>query len=162
MVQKLLVRILITRKTLQTHVAKKTPNQDNSVRTQFEKFSCNNHYFNLRNGTINSFLYHFCNSMYNGYLRNKNNFSNKPRNKSDLHRSKYEKCKTSNIHREEINNKKVMYKDNFLSEIGHNCGTHVTHKNRNKLSKIFKLFEITNIPTTTEETVEYAWRLQSS
>ena len=100
--------------------------------------------------------------MYNGYPRNKNNFLNKLRNKSDLRRSKYEKYKTSKMHREESNNKKVTHEDNFLSEIGHNCGTHVTHKNRNKLSKIFKLFEITNIPTTTEETVEYAWRLQSS
>ena len=26
---------------------RKTPNQDNMVRTQFEKYSCNKHYFNL-------------------------------------------------------------------------------------------------------------------
>ena len=61
------------------------------------------------------------------------------------------------MHREEINNTKVMYKDNFLSEIGHNCGIHGTHQNRNILPKNFKLFQITNVPTTTEEMVEYAY-----
>ena len=50
-----------------------------------------------------------------------------------------------------------MYRDNFLSEIGHNCGTHCMHKNRNNSSKIFKLYEITNVLTTTEEMVEYAY-----
>ena len=33
----------------------------------------------------------------------------------------------------------------------------MTHQNRNNLPKIFKLFEITNVPTTTEEMVEYAY-----
>ena len=92
--------------------------------------------------------------MYNDYPRNKNNFSNKPRNKTDLRRSNNEKCRTLNMHREEINyNKKVTYEDNFLSETSHNCGTHGTHQNRNILPKIFKLFKITNVPTTTEEMV---------
>ena len=94
--------------------------------------------------------------MYNSYPQNKNNFSN-TRNKTDLRRSKYEVCKTSNMHREGINNKEVTYRDNFLSEIGQNCGTYGTHKNWNNLSKIFKLFKITNVPTTTEEMVEYAY-----
>ena len=49
---------------------------------KFEKFSCGKHYFNLGNGTINSFLYCFRNSMYNGYPRNNHNFSNKSRNKT--------------------------------------------------------------------------------
>ena len=53
--------------------------------------------------------------------------------------------------------KKVTYRDNFLSEIGHNCGTYGTHKNRNNSPKIFKLFKITNVPTTMEEMVEYAY-----
>ena len=109
----------------------KIPNQDNLVRTQFEKKFRDKHYFNLRNGTSNSYFYCFRNSMYNGYPRNKNNFSNKSRYKADLHRLKNEVCKTSSMHREEINNKKVTYRDNFLSEIGHNCGTDSTHKNQN-------------------------------
>ena len=140
--------------TMNIH-CRKTSNQDNLVPTQLEQFLCYKHYFNLRKGTINSFLYCFCNSMHNGYPQNKNNFSNKLRNKTGLRRPKYEKCKSSNMHREETDNIKVMYRDNFPSEIGHNCGTYITHQNRNNSSKIFKLFEITNVPTTKEDMVEY-------
>ena len=37
----------------------------------------------------------------------KNNFSNKPRNKTGLRRPEYEKCKTSITHKEETDNKKA-------------------------------------------------------
>ena len=56
---------------------------------QFKKLSCNKYYFNLQDGTINSFLYCFRNPMYNAYQWNKNNFLNETRNKTDLHRSKF-------------------------------------------------------------------------
>ena len=136
---------------------RKTSNEDNLVRTQFEKFSCDKHYLYLRNGTINSVLYGFCNSMYNGYPRNNINFSNKPRNKLHPRRLKYEERKTAITNKEETDVGKIMYRDNFLSEISHNCGTDSMHQNQNKSFKIFKLFKITNVSTTTEEMVEYAY-----
>ena len=93
--------------------------------------------------------------MYNGLPRNKYNFSNEPRNKTGLYRTKYEEYKTSKVYREETNIEKVT--GQFLNEISDNCGTHSTHKNWDNSSKIFKLFEIINIPTTTEDKVEYAY-----
>ena len=96
--------------------------------------------------------------MYNGYPRNKNNLSNKPRNKTDLRMSKYKVCKTSNMHREEINDKKVIYRDNFLSEIGHNCGTHGTHKICNNLSKTLILLVPVRTVISTSIFCEYSMR----
>ena len=107
----------------------KTSNEDNLVRTQFEKNLCDKHHLNLWDSTINSFLYCFRNSMYNGYPRNKNNFLNKHRNETGLCRPKYKGCKTLIMYKEETDNKKVTYKGNFLSEIGHNCGPYSTHQN---------------------------------
>ena len=60
------------------------------------------------------------------------------------------------MNREETNNKKVTYRDNFLNKISHSYGTHSTHQNQNNSSKMFKIFKITNVLTTTEDVVEYA------
>ena len=95
--------------------------------------------------------------MYNGYPQNKNKFLNKPRNETCPQRPKYEGCKILIMHKEETDIRNIMYRDNFLSEIGHNCGTHSTHQNKNKSFKIFKLFKINNVPTTAEEMAEYAY-----
>ena len=61
------------------------------------------------------------------------------------------------MYKEETDVGKITYRDNFLSEIGHNCGTHSTYQNQNKSSQKFKLFKIDDVRTTTEEMVEYAY-----
>ena len=69
----------------------------------------------------------------------------------------YGECKTSKMHKEEINTRKVRYEDNFPNKFSHNCGMQCLYKILNVSQKIFILFKINKIPKGTNHKVKYVY-----